>query len=340
MFFTKKVGIDLGTANTLVYVVKEGIVLNEPTVVAYSKDDRRVLAVGEDAREMLGRTPNSIIAARPMKEGVIADFTTTSTMITYYLRKALKGRVFWPEVMISIPGGSSQVEKRAVVAACKQAGAKDVYLIEEPLAAAIGARIPIAQPSGHMIVNIGGGTAEIGILSLGQLVVFKTVRTAGTKFDEAILTHMRKNHNLHIGERTAEEIKIKIGNAHLGEDTDSQDERQFRGMEVRGRDTQSGLPKILDIPENSINEALQKPLRQIIDGVKEVLAQSPPELAADIVEKGIVLSGGSALLTNLDKYVTYYTGVPSFVVEEPLFCVIRGIGMAIENLDSYKKAIR
>ncbi|MBA3551215.1 rod shape-determining protein, partial [Patescibacteria group bacterium] len=210
MFFRKKVGIDLGTANTLVYLAKEGIVLNEPTVVAYSAEDKRVLAVGEEAKEMIGRTPGSIVAARPMKEGVIADYTTTTAMITYFLKKALKGRVIWPEVMISIPGGSSQVEKRAVVAACKQAGASNVYLIEEPLAAAIGARIPISQPSGHMIVNMGGGTAEIGILSLGQLVVFKTVRVAGTKFDEAILQHVRKKHGMHIGERTAEDIKMRI----------------------------------------------------------------------------------------------------------------------------------
>jgi rod shape-determining protein MreB len=335
MWFKKKVGIDLGTANTLVYVANEGIVLNEPTVVAYSQEDKQVLAVGEDAREMLGRTPNSIIAARPMREGVIADYTTTSAMITYFLRKALKGKVFWPEVMISIPGGSSQVEKRAVVAACKQAGASDVYLIEEPLAAAIGARIPISQPSGHMIVNIGGGTAEIGILSLGQLVVFKTVRAAGTKFDESIIHHMRKKHNLHVGERTAEEIKMKIGNAHVVDEAEKE-----KIMEVRGRDAQTGLPKIMQLSDRSINEALQKPLKQIVDGVKEVLSESPPELAADIVDKGIVLSGGSAMLGNLDKYITYYTGVPAFVVEDPLFCVIRGIGMAIENLDSYKKAIR
>ncbi len=336
MWFRKKVGIDLGTANTLVYVAGVGIVLNEPTVVAYSKEDRQVLAVGEEAREMIGRTPNSIIAARPMKEGVIADYTTTSAMVTYFLRKALKGRVLWPEVMISIPGGSSQVEKRAVVAACKQAGASDVYLIEEPLAAAIGARIPISQPSGHMIVNIGGGTAEIGILSLGQLVVFKTVRVAGTKIDEAILNHMRRKHSLHIGERTSEIIKMNIANAHLPDEANYQEKK----MEVRGRDTQSGLPKIMEIGEITINEALQKPLKQIVDGVKEVLSESPPELAADIVDKGIVLSGGTSQLGNLDKYITYYTGVPAFVVEEPLFCVIRGIGMAIENLDSYKKAIR
>lgn len=339
MWFKSKVGIDLGTANTLVYVVKEGIVLNEPTVVAYSQEDKEVLAVGEDARQMLGRTPTSIVASRPMKDGVIADYTTTSAMITYYLRKALKGRVFWPEIMISIPGGASQVEKRAVVAACKQAGASDVYLIEEPLAAAIGARIPISQPSGHMIVNIGGGTAEIGILSLGQLVVYKTVRTAGNKFDEAILEHMKKKHSLHIGERTAEDIKMQIGNAHIKEFEENKSMKETT-LEVKGRDCQSGLPRIMEVGEISVGEALKAPLKHVIDGIKDVLSESPPELAADIIEKGIVLSGGSALLKNIDKYVTYYTGVPSFIVEEPLFCVIRGIGVAIENLDSYKKAIR
>lgn len=333
--FRKKVGIDLGTANSLVYVEKEGTVLNEPTVVAYSVDDKRILAVGDDAREMIGRTPNSIIAARPMREGVIADYTTTSAMITYFLKKALGGRVLWPEVMISIPGGSSQVERRAVVAACKQAGASEVYLIEEPLAAAIGAKIPISQPSGHMIVNIGGGTAEIGIISLGQLVVFNTVRTAGTKFDEAIQHHLKKKHNLIIGERTAEDIKMKIGNAFINDD-----KYQEKTIEVKGRDYQTGLPKIMEIGERTINECLQKPLKQILEGVKEVLSQSPPELAADIVDKGIVLSGGSSLLKNLDKYITYYTGVPAFVVDDSLFCVIRGVGMAIENLDSYKQAIR
>lgn len=336
MFFSKKVGIDLGTANTLVYVAKQGIVLNEPTVVAYSLEDKRILAVGDDAREMLGRTPGSIVASRPMKEGVIADYTTTSAMITYFLKKALGGRVLWPQVMIAIPGGASQVEKRAVVAACKQAGASDVYLIEEPLAAAIGAKIPISQASGHIIVNVGGGTTEVAIISLGQLVAYKTVRVAGTKLDEAIMLHIRKKHNLIVGERTAEEIKMKIGNALL-EEKEGYIERK---MEVKGRDFQSGLPKLLEIGEKSINEAMQRPLKQIVDGVKEVLAQSPPELAADIVDKGIVLSGGSSLLTNIDRYVTYFTGVSSFVVEDPLFCVIRGVGMAIENLESFKEAIR
>ncbi|MCX7881372.1 MAG: rod shape-determining protein [Patescibacteria group bacterium] len=336
MIFGQRVGIDLGTVNTLVYVVGQGIVLHEPTVVAYSLEDKRILAVGNDAREMLGRTPGSIIASRPMKEGVIADYTTTAAMITYFLKKALKGRVFWPTLMISIPGGASQVEKRAVVSACKQAGAADVYLIDEPLAAAIGAKIPISQASGHMIVNIGGGTAEVAVISLGQLVVNKTIRVAGTKLDEAILTHIRKKHNLIIGERTAEEIKMKIGNAFI----DLEEEKKERTMEVKGRDFQTGLPKIIEVGERSINEALQKPLKQILEGVKEVLSQTPPELAADIVDKGIVLTGGSALLTNIDRYLTYYTGVASFVVEEPLFCVIRGVGMAIESLDSFKEAIR
>ncbi len=336
MFFRKKIGIDLGTANTLVYVAGEGIVLNEPTVVAYSLEDKKILAVGEDAREMIGRTPGSIVASRPMKEGVIADYTTTSAMITYFLKKGLKSGVFWPEVMISIPGGSSQVEKRAVVAACKQAGASDVYLIEEPLAAAIGAKLPISQASGQMIVNIGGGTTEIAVISLGQLVVYKTVRVAGTKLDEVVMTELRKKHNMIIGERTAEDIKIKIGNALIEEKSEIAERR----MEVKGRDFQSGLPKIYEIGEKDVNLALTKPLKAILDGIKEVLSQTPPELAADIVDKGIVLSGGTALLTNIDRYITYYTGVSSFVVDEPLFCVIRGVGMAIENLDSFKEAIR
>jgi len=341
MFFQKKIGLDLGTANTLVYVAGQGIVLHEPTVVAYSLEDRRIVAVGEEAREMLGRTPGSIVASRPMREGVIADYRTTAAMITYFLKKALNGRVYWPQVVISIPGGASQVEKRAVVSACKQAGASDVYLMEEPLAAAIGAKIPISQASGHMIVNIGGGTSEVAIISLGQLVEYKTVRVAGTKLDEAILSHMRKKHNLIIGERTAEDIKIKIGNALIKETaSDKVTAVEEKTMEVKGRDYQSGLPKILVVGEKSINEALQKPLKAILEGIKEVLSKTPPELAADIVDKGIVLTGGTALLTNIDHYITYYTGVASFVVEEPLFAVIRGVGMATENLDSFKDAIK
>lgn len=342
MFFRKKVGIDLGTANTLVYVAGQGIVLNEPSVVAYSLEDKRILAVGDDAKDMLGRTPGSIVASRPMKEGVIADYKTTSAMITYFLKKALKGRILWPEVMISIPGGASQVEKRAVVAACKQAGASDVYLIEEPLAAAIGAKIPISQASGHMIVNLGGGTTETAIISLGQLVVYRTVRVAGTKLDEVIIQQLRREHSLIVGERTAEEIKMKIGNAFIEtkpNPTAAVEEKE-RSMEVKGRDFQSGLPKILQLGERTVNQAMQKPLKQILEGIKQVLSQTPPELSADIVDKGIVLSGGTSLLHNIDRYISYFTGVASFVVDEPLFCVIRGVGMAIENLDSYKEAIR
>jgi len=335
MLFGKKIGIDLGTANTLVYVAGEGIVLNEPTVVAYSLENKKILAVGNDAYEMIGRTPGNIVAVRPMRDGVIADYTTTLAMVSYFLKKATKGKIFWPKVLISIPGGSSQVEKRAVVSACREVGAKEVYLIEEPLAAAIGAKIPISQASGHMIVNLGGGTTEIGIISLGQLVVYQTVRIAGNKIDEAILGHMRKVHNLIIGERTAEEIKFKIGNAFI-----SENQKEEKKMEVKGRDIQTGLPRIMELGEKSINKAIQKPLKQILEGIKEVLSKAPPELAADIVDRGIVLSGGTALLDNIDRYITYHTGVPSFVVEEPLFCVIRGVGMVVENLDDFKDAIR
>jgi len=338
MFFQKKIGLDLGTANTLVYLAGEGVVLHEPTVVAYSLEDRKIVAVGEEAKEMLGRTPGTIIASRPMKEGVIADYKTTSAMITYFLKKALKGKVYWPRVIISIPGGASQVEKRAVVSACKQAGAGDVYLMEEPLAAAIGAKIPISQPSGHMIVNLGGGTTEVAVISLGQLVVYKTVRVAGTKFDEAIIDYLRRRFNLIVGERTAEIIKIKIGNALISQKDN--DEQKPKTIEVKGRDFQSGLPKITEVDEKSINESLQKPLKQILEGIKEVLSKTPPELAADIVDKGIVLTGGSAMLTNIDRYITYYTGVASFVINEPLFAVIRGVGMVAENLDAFKQAIR
>lgn len=334
MNLRRKISIDLGTANTLVYLAGQGIVLNEPTVVAYSVDNRRILAVGDDAREMLGRTPGSIIAARPLKEGVIADYTVTEAMITYFLNKASRGFSIRSDVMISIPGGSTQVEKRAVVSACRNAGATDVYLMEEPLAAAIGAKIPISQAEGHMIINLGGGTAEIAVISLGQLVVYKSVRVAGTKIDEAIIQYLRKKYNLIVGERTAEDVKIKIGNAFLEET------KIDKTMEVKGRDFQTGMPKIIPVEERAVNEAMQKPLKAILEGVKEVLAQTPPELASDIVDKGIVLSGGTALLKNIDKYFSYHIGVAAFVAEDPLLCVIRGVGMAIENLESYKEAIR
>lgn len=334
MTLRQKVAIDLGTANTLVYVAGEGIVLNEPTVVAYSLQNKQILAVGDDAREMLGRTPGSIVASRPLKEGVIADYTVTEAMISYFLKKSLKKFSLRIDLMISVPGGSTQVEKRAVVAACRSAGASDVYLMEEPLAAAIGAKIPISQASGHMIINLGGGTSEIAVISLGQLVVYKSVRVGGTKIDEAILQHLKKTYNLIIGERTAEDVKIKVGNAFI---EDASEEKTF---EVKGRDFQTGLPKIVQVSEYAVAEAIQKPLKLILDGVKDVLSQTPPELASDIVDRGVVLSGGTALLTNIDKFFTYSINVASFIAEEPLFCVIRGVGLAIENLESYKEAIR
>jgi len=334
MSFHKKIAIDLGTANTLVYVAGKGIVLNEPTVVAYSLENKKILAVGDDARDMLGRTPGTIIASRPLKDGVIADYTVTAAMINYFLKKALKGFYFKLDLMISVPGGSTQVEKRAVVSACKNAGATDVYLMSEPLAAAIGAKIPISQASGHMIINIGGGTTEIAVISLGQMVVYKSVRIGGTKIDEAITQYLKKKYNLIVGERTAEDLKIKIGNAYI------EDASEDRKAEVKGRDFQSGLPKIIEISELSISEAIQKPLKGILEGVKEVLSQTPPELASDIVDRGIVLSGGTSMLKNLDKFFSYSTNVASFIAEEPLFCVIRGVGMAIENLDGFKEAIR
>ncbi len=333
MRLRSKIAIDLGTANTLVYVAGEGIVLNEPTVVAYSLDSRQILAVGDDARQMLGRTPGSIVASRPLREGVIADYTITEAMVSYFIKKAVSDFSLRTDLMISIPGGSTQVEKRAVVAACKSAGATDVYVIEEPLAAAIGAKIPISQASGHMIINLGGGTAEIAVISMGQLVVYKSVRVAGTALDEAIIQYLRKQYNLIIGERTAEDVKIKIGNAYM-------EETSTATYEVRGRDFQSGLPKIIPVEENAISEALQSPLKAIAEGARDILSKTPPELASDIVDRGIILSGGTSLLKNLDKYFTSKLGVAAFVAEEPLFCVIRGVGMAIENLDSFKGAIR
>lgn len=334
MAFRQKVAIDLGTVNTLVYLAGKGIVIREPTVVAYSLSDKKILAVGDDAYDMLGRTPGTIIASRPLKDGVIADYTITEALIAYFLKKALKNFYFRLELMICVPGGATQVEKRAFVAACKNNGASEVYLMSEPLAAAIGAKIAISQPSGHMIVNLGGGSTEIGVISLGQLVVYKSLRVAGTKIDEAIIQSLRKKYNLMIGERTAEDLKIKIGNAFLEEASAD------KTFEVRGRDFQTGLPRIIQVSEASISEAIQKPLKLILQGIKEVLSQTPPELASDIVDRGIVLSGGTALLKNIDKYVTYNINVAAFVAEEPLLCVIRGLGTAVENLDSYKQTIK
>jgi rod shape-determining protein MreB len=329
----KRIGIDLGTANILVYVAGEGVVLNEPTVVAVRADDNKVVAVGSEAKEMLGRTPGNIVATRPLKDGVIADYVITQSMLSYFIDKvAGRGRFMRPEVMVCIPSGVTQVEKRAVLDATAQAGAGNVYLIEEPLAAAIGAKIPIAQAAGHMILDSGGGTTDIAVISLGGVVVHKSIRVAGNKTEEAIANYIRKRFNLLVGERSAEEIKMKIANAIV--DTSDQ-----KSMEVKGRDSVTGLPRAIEISETEVNEAIQPVIKAMISAIREVFEITPPELASDIIEKGIVLSGGTAQLKNLDNYIARETGVPAYVAEDPLYCVIRGVGVALENLELYKRSV-
>lgn len=330
--FSKRIGIDLGTANSLVYLAGEGVVLNEPTVVAVSIDDNRVVAVGNEAKEMLGRTPGNIVASRPLKDGVIADYVVTEAMLRYFIDHVCgKGRIFKPEVMVCVPAGCTQVERRAVMDATMSAGARNVYLIEEPLAAAIGAKIPIALPSGNMIVDIGGGSSEAAVISLGGVVVHHSVRVAGNKIDEAITTYIKKKYNLQIGERMAEEVKIQIGSAIPV----SKEPK----MEVRGRDTITGLPRMVEIGGNEITTAIAPTLTSMIGSIKGVLEETPPELASDIIDKGIVLSGGSSQLRNLDKLITQVTGVVGHLAEEPLLCVVRGTGVAIENIELYKRSI-
>lgn len=336
MALTKRIGIDLGTANTLVYLAGEGIVLNEPTVVAVTAEENRVVAVGKEAKEMLGRTPGNIVAMRPLRDGVIADYTITEAMLTYFIDKAGgKSYFFKPEVMICIPSGVTQVERRAVLDATMAAGARIAYLIEEPLAAAIGAKVPIAQPAGHMIVDIGGGSTEAAVISLGGVVVHHSVRVGGNKIDEAIATYCKKKFNLLIGERTAEEIKIQMGNGLIDEKRVSDQKK----IEIRGRDAITGLPRTIELNEGQVNEAIMPTLMDIISAVKGVMEQTPPELASDIIDKGVVMSGGTSLLTNLDKLMTKVTGVPCHVAEDSLLCVVRGTGVALENIELYKRSI-
>lgn len=330
--FSKKIGIDLGTTNILVHLPKKGIVINEPSVVAISVIDKKILAVGIEAKEMLGRTPDTIIATRPLKDGVIADYRTTEAMLRYFINKALGGiRLFRPEVMVSVPAGITSTERRAVIDATIAAGAKNAYIIKEPIVAAIGANIPIGSPSGNMIINIGGGTSEIAIISLGGIVSSKSVRIGGNKFDNAITEHVRRHFNLAIGERTAEEIKINIGSALYMDEP--------LKMEVRGRDMISGLPKTISITTNDVVDAITDELEGILEAVKEVLQQTPPELSADVIDKGITMSGGSSLLRNIDQLVSRATGVPAYVADDALYCVARGTGIALENLEAYKRSI-
>lgn len=330
----KRIGIDLGTANTLVYVVGEGIVLNEPTVVAVTAEENHVVAVGHEAKDMLGRTPGNVIALRPLRDGVVADYTITEAMLSYFIDKVCgKSHFMKPEVMVCIPSGVTQVERRAVLDATMSAGAKTAYLIDEPLAAAIGAKIPIAMAAGHMIVNIGGGSTESAVISLGGVVVHSSVRVAGNKIDEAITSYIKRKFNLMIGETTAETIKIEIGNAV------PDDRKSYKTMEVRGRDTITGLPRTIVLDETQVNEAINPVLLEVVKGVKEVLEQCPPELAADIIDKGIVMSGGTSLLTSFDKLMTQMTGVPCHTAEDSLLCVARGTGVAMENIELYKRSI-
>jgi len=327
----KRLGIDLGTANSLVYLQGKGVVLNEPSVVAVSLDDRRVVAVGNSAKEMLGRTPGDITASRPMREGVIADYVVTEAMLRYFIKRVC-GRSFFfkPEVMICIPAGCTQVEKRAVEDATLSAGARNVYVISEPLAAAIGVGIPIEEPSGNMIVDIGGGAAEATVISLSGVVVSRSLRVAGNKLDDAITSYIRKKEGLLIGETTAEELKILLGSAIKV--------KENKKMIVKGRDTISGLPRQLEVSTNDVAEALRSPLSALTGLVKSVLEEVPPELASDIIDRGIVLTGGTALLRNLDKLLTEETGVACHVAEEPMLAVIKGIGMVLENMEAYQRS--
>ena len=330
--FQSKIGIDLGTANTLVHFPKKGIVINEPTVVAISLEDNRVLAVGQEAKEMLGRTPETIVASRPMRDGVIADYRVTEAMLRYFINKALgKVRFFRPEVMISVPGGITSTERRAVIDAAVAAGAKSAFVIKETVAAAIGAGIPISSASGNLIIDMGGGTTDVAVLSLGGIVNSTSVRVAGNKLDAAIIEYVRKKHGLAIGERTAEDIKITIGSALALPEEEV--------MEIKGRDNVTGLPKTVTLSTNEVVEAIQEELKEMVRAVKIVLQDTPPELASDIIDKGMIMTGGTAQLRNLDHYISQAVGVPCYVAEEPLLCVAKGTGVALDHLDSYKKSI-
>lgn len=331
-WFAKKVGIDLGTTTVLVYIPKKGIIINEPSVVAVSLIDKRILAVGKEAKEMLGRTPDTIVARRPLKDGVIADYRTTEAMLRYFLNKALGGmRFLRPEVMVAVPGGITSTERRAVIDATISAGARAAYIIKEPVVAAIGADIPIGSASGHMIVDIGGGTSEIAVISLGGIVSSSSVRIGGNKLDLAIQEHIRRKYGLAVGERTAEDIKIRIGSALYLE--------QKLEMQVKGRDMISGLPRIIMVTSDDVTDAVQHELQGIVEAIKEVLHGTPPELSADVMEKGMVLSGGTSQLRNLDRLFSDATGVPAFVADDPQLCVAKGTGIALENLESYKRSI-
>jgi rod shape-determining protein MreB and related proteins len=329
-FFTRDIGIDLGTANTLVFVKGKGIVLREPSVVAIRRDTGTILAVGEEAKRMIGRTPGNIVAIRPMKDGVIADFDVTQTMLRHFIAKAYRrNSFFYPQVVVCVPSGVTEVEKRAVLDATKQAGAREAFLIEEPMAAAIGAGLPVEEPTGSMIVDIGGGTTEVAIISLGGIVTSKSIRIGGDEMDEGVVNYIKRAYNLMIGERTAEEVKIQIGTAYAASEEQT--------MDIRGRDLVTGLPKTLTITAAEIEKALADPVYQILDAIKITLEKTPPELASDIMDKGIVMTGGGALLKGLDRLVAQETGMPVFLSDDPLDCVALGAGKALAEIDLLRR---
>jgi rod shape-determining protein MreB and related proteins len=331
--FSFDLGMDLGTSNTLVFLKGSGIILKEPSVVAIDKNTKEVLAVGKEAKQMVGRTPTNIIAVRPLKNGVIADFEITEEMIRYFIKKVNSKKTFLsPRIVIGVPSGITEVERRAVRESAEQAGAREVYLIDEPMAAAIGANIPVYEPSGNMIVDIGGGTTEIAVISLGGMVISSSLRVAGDHFDDAILQYFRKKYSLLIGYRTAEEVKMIIGSVY--------DLEEELSMEVKGRDLISGLPKIITITSLEIREALNEPIKTVIDGIKSTLERIPAELSADLVDKGIVLSGGGALLKGLDSLIRHETDLPVIIAEEPLNCVALGAGKFLEEMVGNKKLMR
>jgi rod shape-determining protein MreB len=330
--FIKKLGIDLGTENTLVYVPDKGIVVNEPSVVAISKDENKILAIGNKAKEMIGKTPDAIIAYKPMRDGVIADYKVTEIMLRYYINKALpKFNIFKPEIMVSVPSGVTSTERRSVIEVTIKAGAKNAYVVKEPVLAAIGAGIPIHEARGRIIVDIGGGTTDVAVISLGGIVCANSIKCAGNKIDKAIIDYMKKTHNLIIGDQTAEEMKIEIGSALPLEEELS--------MNVKGRDSQSGLPTTIEIKTNEITKAIDKELKQIISAIKAVLQETPPELSRDIIDNGIIMSGGSSMLRHFPILVERRTGVKAEVATDPIFCVSKGTGHALSHLDVYKKSI-
>jgi rod shape-determining protein MreB len=330
--FARRIGIDLGTTNVLVYVVGKGIVLNEPSVVALSTKTGRVLAVGRQAMEMMGRNPDTIEVIRPMRSGVIADYVVTEAMLDYFIRRVSGWlRLFKPEVMVSIPAGATTVEMRAVRDAALQSGARAVHLIREPLAASIGANVPIAEPTGNMVVGIGGGTSEVAVIALNGIVVCNSIRVAGNRLDEAIVAYIKRKYNLLIGERTAEEIKIRIGSALILEST--------LKMPVRGRDQVSGLPRTVEVSSTEMTEAMTEPLHQILDAVRAVLVETPPELASDIIDRGIVMTGGTCQLRLLDRLLAQATGVPCYVADHPLQCTAVGTGLALQHIDLLRDSL-